>query len=199
MTKQADAYINKRIWLWLIIFWAIFVLSLAQWQGNVGRRFATAPVNFTVTSADLVYKAWETQGVHGRILLLFDDYPHMRGLAFYEGAPQLTSSNFIEFSIFNNIIRKIYLVVSDDQWRDFSVRKDIGVFRTVSMDKQGHYLFTMSGVPLIALPAASLPQIDEDVLVHVNNDRFPIDRVRTLLGSKGISSDMVTVYRSDRT
>lgn len=198
MHKVTAGYRHHTQWLATIILWFAAVLTCVVWQGRKGKVMLPLPVNATVASPEQATAIWEEKGVRGRILLLFDDYPHMRGLAFYDGIPQLSKGNFVEYAIFRNIVRKIYYVVGDDSWDSFAQRKDIGVFRAVANNYKGLYLFTMSGVPLIAVPASFLPQIDEKVLVYVNNSVTPYDQVRSLLDRKRIDSDMLLTYRGGK-
>lgn len=183
-------YKHLKVWIFLIIGLFLLVLVGALRLGSSGRIMSTAVVTAAVESPAQAAALWEKSGVRGRTLLLFDVYPHMRGLAFYEGAPALTDANFIEYSIFRNILRRIHIVVADDQWQEFVARKDIGVFRAVGTEREGLYLFTMSGVPLIAVPASALPFIQEKVLVFVNSRRFPDDQIRSLLKSRKIQYDI---------
>lgn len=156
------------------------------------RKFANPPVITYISTPKDAYGTWMQSGVHGRVILLFDDYPHMRGLAFYLKKPELTDFNLIEYSIFQNILRKIYLVVHDSEWQTFIGRTDIGKFRA-DRSSGGEYLFTMSGVPLIALPASRVPAFDEQVLVYVNSHYFPFKQAQQLLAGKRISSDCFVV------
>lgn len=195
MHAPREHYRSKYVWLWTIIIWTLLVLLLAQWKGKSSRIYSPVAATISIGSPEQAFSLWTSKGLRGRVLLLFDDYPHMRGLAFYDGAPELTNSNYVECSIFKNIIRRIYFIVEDTDWATFAARHDIGMFHALDDDSKGLNLFTMSGVPLIAVPASMLPHIDEKVLVYVNNGRFPADKVRTLLDRKRISSDMTAIYR----
>jgi hypothetical protein len=185
------AYKHQKTYIFLIGCCFLLVLIVASRLGDAGRVMITAAPAVTVMAQAQAAIHWEKAGVRGRTLLLFDSYPHMRGLAFYDNVPSLTNANFVEYSIFKNIVRRIYLIVADDQWHEFAARRDIGVFRAIQNGRAGFYLFTMSGVPLVAVPESGVPKIDETVLVYVNNGLFPTDRVSTLLKTKNIQSDIV--------
>lgn len=191
-------YKHQSRWICLLGCCFLLVLIGASLLGDASRVMITAAPAVTVMEPAQAAAHWEKIGVRGRILLLFDDYPHMRGLAFNDGVPSLTNTNFIEYSIFKNILRRIYLIVADDQWQAFTARRDIGAFRALENGQEGVYLFTMSGVPLITVPESGLPKIDETVLVYVNNELFHADRVSTLLKTKNIQSDIYLTCQSGR-
>lgn len=195
MLRLRNTYVKQSVPFILLAGCFLLVLSGAAWRGYKGRVLLQAAETITVARQSQAAIYWEKSGVRGRILLLFDAYPHMRGLAFYEGPPTLTDGNFVEYAIFKNIARKIYLIVADDHWQEFAVRRDIGVFRELRNGREGLYLFTMSGVPLLAVPASRLATIDEKVLVYVNDRAFSHDQVRTLLNEKKIQSDIFMIYQ----
>lgn len=175
----------------------VIVISAVSYHGKSSRIFSPDRTALVVNSPEGVYNIWRGRNLKGRILLLFDNYPHSRGLAFYEGMkiPQLTRSNLIEVAIFNNIIRKIYYIVPDEGWEYFKNRRDIGSLRRVSGNERGLYLFAMSGIPLIAVTPASLPGISEETLVYINDSIFNTDKVLALMAQKEIKSDIVIAYQ----
>lgn len=195
MSRFRCVYKYSNAWTLIVVVCFMAALAVASQTGSSNRVILPAPVFSIVATPSQAYTVWKSKGVRGRTLLLFDEYPHMRGLAYYDGAPRLTDWNLVEFSIFKNIIRKIYFVVPDGQWDEFRRRRDTGMYRSFGNAGKGLYLFTMSGVTLIALPASSLPHIDEQVLVYVNGSMVSRDQVNNLLQDKRISSDCIIMQQ----
>lgn len=168
----------------------ISIIIVVSHKGDSSRNFANGSTSFTIYSPENAYAIWSDRKLHGRVLILFDNYPHAKGLRFYNGTPQLTQSNVMEFSIFKNIIRKIYYIVPEKQWADFRGQKEMNPIREVLALDQGVYLNTLSGIPLIAVTPSSLPEIKEIVLVYTNNKVFDTSFTEDLLKKKHITSDV---------
>lgn len=171
------------------------VLLVCALHGRSGRVFAREKADFIINSPDQAFLSWQESKVKGRILLLFDNYPHLRGLFSYEGAPQLSGTNLVEFSIFNNIIRKIYLIVPDNRWDEFQQQKTIRPLRKVPGIEKAFYLGSLSGILMIAVTPSSLPHLEERPLVYINSVVFDDAEVRTLLSGKNISTDIIVTLR----
>jgi hypothetical protein len=149
----------------------------------------------TITSPEEAYSIWKDKNVKGRTLLLFDHYPHAQGLSDYKGAPQLTNANLIEFSIFKNIIRKIYFIVPDEMWEDFRQQELMRPIRPTPGLERGLYLWTYSGIDLIAVTPTSLPQLTEEPLVYINDRIYGEAQTREFLSMKNIESDIMILYK----
>lgn len=175
----------------------LFVLVVLTYRGDRARKFAADRSSVSVDSPEKAVEIWREKNVKGRTLLLFDNYPHLRGRMGYDGIPQLTSSNFVEISIFENIVRRIYLIIPEAAWDDFKKRKTTNPIRAVSAVDKGVYLFSVSGIPIIALTPSSLPSLSETVLVYINRRVFDPEQARELLSQKKISSDILITSQGD--
>jgi hypothetical protein len=164
--------------------------------GKNSRVFAAGKTVHTIDAPEQAYGIWKGHNVTGRTLILFDSYPHNMGLISYQGTPQLTRTNFVEFSIFQNIIRRIYFVVPEIEWNDFRRQKFIRPIREASDLAKGLYLYNQSGIPIIAVTPSSLPHIPEETLVYINNRLFKREEVLGLLAQNRISSDITILYES---
>lgn len=188
-------YTNKTAYTIAIISAFTLVVLIAIRQGTSNRIILTSSKTVTVQTPDHAFSIWNKSGVRGRTLLLFDDYPHMKGLRNYHGPPQLTPYNLIEYSIFKNIIRKIYLIVPDNSWNELLQQKDKRPVRNAPGLAQGLYLSTMSGVPLIATTPFSINHLSEEVLVYINTELFDFDQVIEQLKQRRIRSDIIVNYQ----
>jgi hypothetical protein len=173
----------------------IATLVIVSYHGKINRAVASGKTTATIDSPEKAYAIWKENKVHGRILLLFDNYPHMRGRIDYKGAPQLDRHNLVEFGIFNNIIRRVYLVVPDAAWEEFRHRETIHPIRVASSLERGLYLYNLNGMPFIAVPLSSLPHISEQPLVYINNSVFDYAQTMQFLSQKKIVSDSIISCR----
>jgi hypothetical protein len=173
----------------------LLVVVMLVWQGKSGRIYGTGLVEISVDSPEQAYTVWEEKGVKGRILLLFGSYPHFTRTIDYKDMRQLTPSNFIEFSAFSNMIRKVYYIVADENWEALRQQGMVGAFRTAPGLERGLYLFTLVGIPVIATTPTSLPDISDTALIFIDGRLFDESSVRSLLAEKGIRSDIVISYR----
>lgn len=176
----------------------VTVISVVSYHGNSNRIFATGKETVTVDSPDKAYAIWQQKRVKGRTLVLFDSYPHMRGRFNYQGEPQLERSNLVEFSIFKNIIRKIYFIVPDAAWEDFLREKTTKPIRTIPELKNGVSLYNLNGIPMIATTPSSLPHLSEQALVYINGGVFDPGEAQELLSRRGITSDITVIYQGNR-
>lgn len=183
--------IANAVALCIMFIGIVFIVSR---HGENHRKFASRQTVHTIDSPEKAYYIWKENGVSGRTLILFDSYPHNMGLISYQGLPQLTKTNFIEFSIFQNIIRKIYFVVPETDWNDFRKQKFIRPIREASNLAKGLYLYNQSGIPIIAVTPSSLPHIPEQTLVYINIKRFNSDEALGLLAQNKILSDIIVCY-----
>lgn len=188
-------YPHKTAYTLAILAAFAIVASIAAQTGAHNRITLSTSKTVDVQTADQAFSVWSQSGVRGRTLILFDNYPHMRGLHNYQDSPQLTQHNLIEYAIFKNIVRRIYLVVPDNSWNELLQHREKRPIRDVPGLTHGLYLSSMSGVPLIATTLSSLGQLPEDVLVYINTGVFDAGQAVELLKQKKIRSDIVIKYR----
>lgn len=177
-----------------LIVLCLFITTIiaVNTHGLNNRVFAPDSNLLVIDSSDQAYRIWENKKVKGRILLLFDNYPHSKGRINYNGEPRLTESNFVEFAVFNNVLRRVYYIVPDSQWGTFRKQEAMtNPFREAISLEQGLYLFNINGIPLIALPLSSLPHFPEKPLVYINSAVFNQRQILEILGQKNISSDCI--------
>jgi hypothetical protein len=92
-------------------------------------------------------------------------------------------------------VRRVYLVVRDDEWEAFRAQGALHrVLRPAPGLAAGAELYTSSGAPLVALPSAALPSLDEEVLVYVNAQVFDPGFVGRLLDARRLVSDAPFVF-----
>lgn len=182
------------------IFWALAtlllfaaVMTITRNHGNNNRFYGSGQTNYVVDSTQKAYSIWDGKNVKGRTLILFDGYPHNMGYYSYNGNPRLLETNLIEYSIFQNIIRRIYLIVPEEEWIEFRHKAFIRPIREASNLIKGLYLYNQSGIPIVAVTPSSLPHIREPVLVYINSSRFRRDEAMKLLSQNNISSDITIV------
>jgi len=193
-------YKNRTAWSLAIILVFISAILVVSFHGYRSRVFASDRIVETVDVPEKTYLIWQDKKVKGRILLLFDNYPHMMGLYTYYGTPyQLSSSNFIELGVFQNMIRAIYFIVPDAVWEEFRTMEIMHPLRPVPGMERGLFLYNMSGVLIIATTPTSLPRIPEKVLVYINGSVVSDADARGLLLQKKISSDIIVTYPGNRT
>lgn len=171
------------------------VIIVVSNHGHNSRIFAPGRTAYAVETPEEAYSIWKENNVKGRILLLFDNYPHLRGFRSYDGIPQLTQANLVEFSVFQNIIRKIYYIVPDDEWEDFRQLEIMHPLRAVPGLERGLFLYNLSGIPIIATTPTALPQLSETTLVYINNSVFNNAQAHELLSVKNITSDIIISYQ----
>lgn len=192
-------YTNRTAYSLSAILLFIMVIIMVSYHGYRSRIFASESISQTVDTPEKAFLIWQEKNIQGRILLLFDNYPHMMGLYTYYGSPyQLSSSNFIELAVFQNIIREIYFIVPDNVWEDFRKIEIMHPLRAVPGLERGLFLYNMSGVPIIATTPTSLPHLSETVLVYINGSIASDVEVRELLLQKEIMSDILVSYPGRR-
>jgi hypothetical protein len=174
----------------------VCIILLVSSHGKNNRIFSSGNTFYTVDDPEKAYYIWKESNVRGRTLVLFDSYPHNMGLFSYNGSPHLTKTNLVEFSIFQNIVRRIYFVVPEADWNDFRRQKFIRPIREASDLVKGLYLYNQSGIPIIAVTQSSLPHISEETLVYINSNRFKSKEALELLAQNKISSDIIIIYES---
>lgn len=185
-------YTNTTALSLLVLSLFITTIIVVNSHGHHNRVIAPDLTTHLIESSEQAYQIWENKKVKGRILLLFDNYPHSKGRINYNGTPRLTQSNFVEFAVFNNILRRIYFIVPDSQWGGFLKQEAMtNPFREATSLERGLYLFNLNGIPLIALPLSSLPHLPEKPLVYINSSVFNQRQILEILGQKKISSDCI--------
>lgn len=190
-------YTHRNIYTIAILTAFALVTLMAVRIATHNRIILPGSKTVTIQTPDQAYAVWQKNGVKGRTIILFDNYPHMKGLRSYNGLPQLSQWNVIEYSIFKNIIRRIYLVVPEETWSEFLNRGEIRPISKNSPNMQSIYLTTTSGVPLITSTPTSIQILPEKVLIYINTSFYDYDKAITLLREKGIQSDLIIIYRGD--
>jgi hypothetical protein len=173
----------------------VFAATLAGMavHGQRGRTFAPAPSTVVVGGPEQVPAAWREAGVRGRALVLFDDYPFTLLATDPGRVAEPPPGDFVGWAIHHNVVRRIHLVLPDDRWRDFRSRE--AMFLPLRETLDGVYLFTFSGVPLVAGRPLTLPPMAEPVLAYVNADLFDPAEAADILRRRGISADLVVVLQ----
>jgi hypothetical protein len=184
-------------WSLAIVLAAAALAAAATWQAQRGRAFAASATTHEVDSPEQAFRLWKAAGVRGRTLLLFAPYPHFHTTyeAYARGAG-LGDSNWIEYGIFENVLRRIYWIVPDAEWTAF--RKQQATYspiQAVPFFPGPASLYTASGVPLVAVTPSTLPGLEEPVLVFVSADRFDPREVAAFLSRQSIRADLVVVHR----
>lgn len=189
-------YKHRIFWALAIVVLSAAVLVTLNSHGIRKRIYASATTTHLIDAPQKAYFIWKEKEVKGRTLILFDSYPHNMGYYSYNGEPRLLPTNLVEYSIFQNIIRRIYLVVPENEWSDFRHKPFIRPIREATDVIKGLYLYNQSGIPLIALTPSSLPLIKEKTLVYINSRVFNADQALAQLAEKNIPSDIVIRYES---
>lgn len=168
-------------------------------HGVRGRVSAAARSTHVVASPEQASLIWAEKGVRGRVLLLFDHYPH--GVAFAPpGAAPPSPADLVAHAVLHDVVRKVYFVVPDDAWDRVSRERATYLPLREAMElAEGFHLFTLSGIPMIALPASALPPLREEPLVYVNEELFDRDRTLALLARRGVTSDVLVFRRPEGT
>ncbi|MGB8930005.1 MAG: hypothetical protein WCC48_02015 [Anaeromyxobacteraceae bacterium] len=196
---RGDTYSHKRVVaLASLLAFALTAASLAL-HGAHGRVYLEGTTTLAVRTPEEAFRRWREAGVRGRILLLFDRYPHLtttydqlRG-----GAP-VTTGNFLEHAVLNNVVRKIILVVRDEEWEDLARRPETYLpYRSVPGTDRAFYLHEAGGLPLIAVASSALWQLGEPALVYVNAALFDRGEIPALLGRAGIPSDLTIIFDAE--
>jgi len=187
-----------------LFLFAVIVVSI---HGSRTRTYASGESSYLIHAPEQAYAIWKSSNVKGRVLVLFDRYPHAWQTAFdgtprrthpegfveYDGMPGLTPTNMIEFSASRDMLRKIYLVVPDSEWEQFRQMKTLRPLRNAGEMERGMYLYSFTGIPIIATTPTSLPNISERVLVYINKPVFDEAEARETLERKNIESDIIVV------
>lgn len=184
-------YTYRTAWTLAAILLLVAVVMAASHHGRSNRTYAPTQSTHTIRTPEEAYAIWQKDGVRGRTLILFDQYPHNMGYYSYNGTPRLTQTNLIEYAIFQNIIRKIYFIVPEMEWTEFRQKRFIRPIREATETTKGLYLYNQSGIPIIAVTPASLPHIAEPALVYVNTRMFGLEQTKELLAKKMITTDIL--------
>jgi hypothetical protein len=192
------AYRRAVPWTLAIVVATTLLAAGATWRGQRGRVVAGGEAVHAIDSPEQALVRWRAAGVRGRTLLLFGAYPHFNTSyeAWFRGA-RLNDANWIELGVFENVLRRIYWIVPDDQWSAFRRQQaTYSPIQPVPFLPGPASLYTGSGVPLQAVTPASLPALDEPVLVYVDAARFDPREVAGLLAARSIRSDVQVVHRA---
>jgi hypothetical protein len=174
------------------------VLAVAARRGERGRVTLSTRRAVSVSSPEEAYRVWDEAGVRGRILLVFDRYPHL-DLAYesYRAGARPDDRSFLDFAVFGGVVRKIYWVVPEDAWDDVSRQEQLyHVLRRLDGEAMVLLVNDNSGIPLVAATPSALPPIPEDVLVYVNGTLYDAAQIAALLERLKIATDLAVVLES---
>lgn len=164
-----------------------------------------------------VYDIWKSRGLHGRVVVHFDNVLDIKPLSgknmdivfgYYPGkletlvnGPEkaLGSENFILFAVADDIARKVVGVVPDTKLREI----DNALRMSGYMKYSGYYrgFFLNGGVPKLITTAKKLPSFNEPVLMDFDANFFSSSDVSPRevfddLKRLRIKTDLVTVSMS---
>lgn len=194
---MGGGYRHATAWSLAAVAFLAVAVAAGSLRGARSRSGAPARISRVVASPGEAALLWRDLGLRGRALLLFDHYPHAEvGAGMYSGEPASPDA-LVEYGVFHNLVRRVYLVVPDDRWEDFRLQAQLyKILRPVPGEARAVELFTFSGAPMIALASDALPRLREQVLVYVNADAFDPAWVAGRLAAGSIESDVTVVRRA---
>ena len=152
-----------------------------------GSRVGLDPIHrvFMMENHDDAYHIWRDAGVKQRVLIHIDAHHDMWWVT---DANSITIANFICPALKDDIVREIFWVVPDLTWKTSRSRRPIlRHVRKIAESYPGvrHALevgtnqisTVVLGKPLRICSLASLPRIDESVLLDIDSDFLVIPRV----------------------
>lgn len=161
-------------------------------RGRASRVFADQQAVLEVERAEQVYDVWRDAGVRGRTLLLFGPFPHAWRSTDL-GAHQRGPDSFVTAAALDNVVRRIYVLVPDDDWEDLFGAPRPGFYRRVPGLARGLYMEYPLGLPVVATTPSSLPANAEPSLVYVDRRRFDPGAVQQYLARTGHPFDLLVV------
>jgi hypothetical protein len=178
-----------------VLLFAVVAFTMNQ-RGLGGRVYARSRTTHVIEAPEQAPLIWQEKRVRGRTLVLFDDYP----VALLASGPSEASppppSNIVGYAIHHGLIRRVYLVVPEARWKELGGSESRYLpLREVPGTPGALYLFTFSGVPMIAVTRSSLPHIQEEALVYVNGLLFDLPETLALLARKRITSDVLVSFQ----
>lgn len=175
------------------------VVGALTWHGRRGRVVAEGSDVLTVASPEQAAALLRMAGVRGRTLLLFDAVPRFRRL--YEEATRGAApgpDDWVEFSVFDNVVRRAFVVLPEAEWPAFRARASaFRPLREVPASPAPTPLFTASGIALVVVTPGCLPALDEPALVYVDARRHRPAEVAALLDRRGVRRDVTIVHRPE--
>ncbi|HSN16122.1 MAG TPA: hypothetical protein VLT61_15925 [Anaeromyxobacteraceae bacterium] len=168
-------------------------VSLDQ-LGRARRRFSPREEVIEVARPEQTLDAWRERGLRGRTLVLFGPFPHLWRTSYSDGAPR-GPQGFVELAALENVVRRVYFLVPDEDW-EVQFGGDLpGFYRRVPGVARGLYMHYSLGLPVVATTPSSLPRLHEPALVYVDQERFDLASTRRVLARKGIVSDLIVASR----
>jgi hypothetical protein len=171
----------------------VFVATLLSLDafGKGRRQFSPGREVLVVERPIQVYELWKARGVRGRTLVLFGPFPHLWRTSYVEGAAPAGEQSFVERAARDNLVRRVYFLVPDEDWDKLFGRDLPGFFRRVPGLDRGLYMHYSLGLPIVATTPSSLPTLGEPALVYVDTTRFELPFVERVLSRKGIRADLI--------
>lgn len=152
------------------------------------RIFLKSPAVSDVAEGGDAFGRWESGGVRGRVLYLFDRRIHETPR---DGAA--SDDNFVYLAIRSNIVRKVVHIIPDVSWEDVAGRlSGAGNVRSA----EGRFETTIMDAPLVIMRLGDIRSEGEPVLVHVNSDNWDepsFARIAGFLAQGVLTSDLITL------
>lgn len=161
----------------------------AAWQtGRSARRVLAEPAVVRCAVPEDALAVWRRSEVHGRVLLHF---ARSIAMAVEPGPP--APGNYLARAIDEGLVRRVYHVIPDEAWAE--VRTTLAARPGVVRDGEGFEL-QKAGAPIIVVPRAALPRVDEPALVTIEGERWSpraLEEIAAALRGP-IRHDLVTWY-----
>jgi hypothetical protein len=174
----------------------ILVLTVLSDKGERNRRIAVSPLYAGVSMMADALKLWESQGMRGRVLVLFDrrlNADSTGGADLPASMLRETAENYVYVAYRKNIVRKVYHVIPDASWSDVEHKLTGNPYVE---RRGGGFRLTIEGMPVHIQRLQGLPVIDEPVLLIINQDLWDngvLRHVARLMKSGVLRSDIVLV------
>lgn len=172
----------------LILFLFGAVLLFLSLYGVSGRVYARPPLIKSVSEPYHAYSIWNSAGVRGRLLILFDRRLNAKGKD-----TSLSPDNYIRLAINRNFLRKIYHIIPEQSWPRV---KELLAGQSVFPSPEGIFKTDIEGTPLFIMRLKDITEIKETVLININADYWDeqdMEEIIKLFKDKVLRSDLVTL------
>lgn len=187
--------------LLIIAFFPAIVFSL-NYYGSSHVKYLKTPQIKTIGQPYHAVNVWADNGLHGRILFLFDRHLNadpgdgkkndMHSDKFKE--EQITADNYIYYAIQQDFVRKIYHIIPDSSWPE--VESVLTKYPLVALSDGIFRMITGEAVPVYILRLRDIPKIKEKVIIQINGDFWDdsnMASIADLLGKNILNADLITV------
>jgi len=176
------------------------LLAFARLASDRGRVSSPDSAVVRVGGGPEAVEVWRQAQVRGRTLVHLSRRIAMRAEPDQIDPGPITEDNYLYAALRENLIRRVYHVIPDDEWAD--VERNLRDFPGAARVRTGFRL-EMEGAPVLVLRAGDLPRVKERVLVNVDMDRWSgeelgtvIDRLALTGRSGAPPADLVTWWGS---